>query len=144
MKIRSNHITRDDIRNAAQTVPGVLHEVRDTFQPRKFHFGYDVVLFSSRLTGPASAGMPGWKACTWTEFGIFIDQLYAIDADAQIAGYQNHEDFISQTAYAVAHTLRSGRVDSMECPWLTEEQLADGWDRLETGEEARLYAARVQ
>lgn len=118
MKIRSNHITRNDIRDAAQTIPSVLHEVRQTFQPRNFNYGYDVVLFSSRLEGRPSAGMPGWKAATWDEFGIFIDQLFAIDPDAEIAWYKGYEDFIVKTRAEYERCAEYRPQDNKRAPWL--------------------------
>lgn len=122
MRIYSNKLSRSDIRDAAQEIPQVLHEIRHTFTPRRtFAWGFDVVLFSSRLEGRASAGMPGWIAATWDEFGIFIDKLFAIDPDAKIAGYDGREDFIAKTTDDYNRRKLYGHDRSkVEAPWLVK------------------------
>lgn len=119
MKVRSDIITRATVGTAVAAVPGVSfqdtrsrdgwYEPIREFKPRRFANGYE--FFLSGSSRYAAAHDSSEKAATWTEWGIVIDRLYAVDPNAQIGHYTSREDFRSQTAAAHWKT-------DAEKPWL--------------------------
>ena len=137
MIIRSDTITRADIGNAAQSVPGVnfintnardgwFEPIRE-FKPKGYANGFEIFLTGSSPYAAAHQdtvhGGQYEKAATWDEWGIVIDKLYAIDPSARIGHYTDRSDFIEQTAkerdrIAQWHDPASYYARSRQAPWL--------------------------
>lgn len=119
MIIRSNILTREDLVRELANVDHVdFAEPIQTFKPRKFAHGFRVYLEGygtrhrrARNGGTYGAGGSG-KAATWDDWGVWIDRLYAIDPNAEIAYYKSRSHFRIMT--------RQYKPRDMSAPWLAK------------------------
>jgi len=118
MRIASNTLGQTNCIQAAQSIPGIIIEMGKDFTPRSasFAIGKHVYIFSTRTKGPASRRRPEYRAASWTEHGQFIEALYQLEPEAEIAGYKSQDDFHNKTAAIVEHERRRGI--ELPAPWL--------------------------
>ena len=105
MIVRSNVLTRTDIGAAVISTGVAFQDTRSRegwfipvreFTPRAFARGFEFFLSGS---SPYRAQHDRDEfAATWTEWGIVIDKLYAIDPEAQIGWYSSRADFLAKTS----------------------------------------------
>ena len=126
MRILSNLIRPEQIIAAAYVMPNVNVEIEHEFQPRTKHpvhgtpytRGQVVHLYGSH---PQKSQHDYTRnAATWEEWGIFINALYRIDADAKIGHYTSLHNFIEQTRDQMERVEKYGLHFPYGAPWLTE------------------------
>jgi hypothetical protein len=119
MIVRSRIITADDIVAAVRTVPGVTFQ--NTYRregwylpihPIRGRDGRPAFEFFLAGSSPHRAQHDREEyAATWTEWGIVMAALFAVDPDATIGHYNGREQFIRITE-------RDGLRMGHDCPWL--------------------------
>jgi hypothetical protein len=110
MKIHTDTLTYHDLREAA---PVGVYLTTQKCGSRKRAQGFTVFLEGS--SPHKSQHDPAANAATWDEWGVWIDNLFAIEPDAIIGSYDGVEDFYIHTA---KHQPKGAKA-----PWLGRQIL---------------------
>lgn len=113
MKIHTNELMGGDIISAANTIPAPFQcwLTDEGFGSRSHDRAYVVRCTGSHKVAPQ--GMPGHKAATYDEWGLFLAELFSRDPGMKAGNYNGAQDFIAQTkgAYPVAGFDSNGTPD---------------------------------
>lgn len=115
MKLHSDTLTTGDVYNAMSYAKngggvsdGVYFAVLDESGSRTRANAWEVRLAHPgdadhrRYTNGGNTGNGGLRAATYDEWGWFIAELFALDADAVFGTYKGVADFDAQTRYRFA------------------------------------------
>lgn len=119
MKIYSHTLTAQDVHHA---VNGIDHVWIDDsgvrcFTARDGRKGFEVYLEGYGDRHTRARNLREGKAATWDDWGVFIERLFKIDPNAQIAHYNGRSNFIETTSRYQPTGARA--------PWLTEDVTGD-------------------
>jgi hypothetical protein len=117
MKIHSDIITASDLMKSSPPLV-LVHWMPNGSRKRHHGFTASLEWLGDKEKGRRWANQSSWDgpfgrtiACTWDEWGIWIDKLFDIDPDAVIGPYDGRAAFMEQTA--------RWQPRGMKAPWLT-------------------------
>ena len=116
MKIYSTKITRFDILEQLHGIADVYVDdsgIRE-FTPRRGGAGFEVYLEGLGDRHVRARNGRYGNAATWDDYGVWMERLFTIDPDAEIAWYKGHAAFVEETT-------RQHRYRGMRAPWLDED-----------------------
>lgn len=107
MRFHTDRITTADLYRAAERA-GVGFTRLEEHGSRKRDHAFDFILTGSSPRRQNTRGMTDDHAATWDEWGIFLNDLFAVDPNAWTESYHSAEHFIWATGNRY---LGFGRLD---------------------------------